>query len=227
MIYIVIVGILLILVYGPQLWVRSVLNHYNRNPEANFPGSGGELARHILDRYQLKEVTVEITDKGDHYDPLNLVVRLSRDKFEGKTLTAITVAAHECGHAIQHAAAEPLFMWRTSLAKSAVWAQGLGSLLLFGAPVLVLLFRIPSVALFNIAGAFLMIGYAVVIQLMTLPVEIDASFNKALPILKSGYLNESQIAPAHRILRAAAWTYVAASLAGLLNFWRWLAVLRR
>jgi len=73
----------------------------------------------------------------------------------------------------------------------------------------------------------LMIGYAVVIQLMTLPVEIDASFNKALPILKSGYLNKSQVAPAHRILRAAAWTYVAASLAGLLNFWRWLAVLRR
>jgi len=227
MVYIVIIGILLILIYVPQYWVQSVLNYYNRNPESNFPGNGGELARHILDRYELKEVKVEITDQGDHYDPLNLAVRLSRDKFEGKTLTAITVAAHECGHAIQHAAAEPMFMWRTSLAKSAVWAQGLGSLLLFGAPVIVLLFRVPSLALINIAGAFLMIGYAVVIQLMTLPVEIDASFNKALPILKSGYLSKSQVAPAHRILRAAAWTYVAASLAGLLNFWRWLAILRR
>lgn len=227
MVYIVIFGLLLILIYGPQLWVQSVLNHYNRKPESNFPGTGGELARHILDRYELKEIKVEITDKGDHYDPLSLAVRLSRDKFEGKTLTAITVAAHECGHAIQHAAAEPMFMWRTRLAKSAVWAQALGSLLLFGAPVLVLLFRIPSVALVNIAGAFLMIGFAVIIQLMTLPVEIDASFNKALPILKSGYLNDAQVAPAHRILRAAAWTYVAGSLAGLLNFWRWLAVLRR
>jgi Zn-dependent membrane protease YugP len=227
MVYLVIVGILLILIYGPQLWVQSVLNRYNRKPESNFPGTGGELARHILDRYELKEITVEITDKGDHYDPLSLAVRLSRDKFEGKTLTAITVAAHECGHAIQHAAAEPLFMWRTRLARLVTLAQALGSLLLFGAPVLVLLFKIPSVALINIAGAFLMIGFAVVIQLITLPVEIDASFNKALPILRSGYLNETQIGPAHRILRAAAWTYVAGSLAGLLNFWRWLAVLRR
>ena len=227
MVYIVIFGILLILIYGPQLWVQSVLKRYNRTPESNFPGTGGELARHILDRYDLKEISVEITDRGDHYDPSSLTVRLSRDKFEGKTLTAITVAAHECGHAIQHAAAEPLFMWRTRLAKSVVLAQALGSLLLFGAPVLVLLFRIPSVALVNIAGAFLMIGFAVIIQLMTLPVEIDASFNKALPILKAGYLNETQLAPAHQILRAAAWTYVAASLAGLLNFWRWLAILRR
>jgi Zn-dependent membrane protease YugP len=227
MIYIVVIGILLLLVYGPQLWVRSVLDHYNRKPEANFPGTGGELARHLLDRYQLDEISVEITDIGDHYDPLDRSVRLTRDKFEGKTLTAITVAAHECGHAIQHATGEPMFLMRTRLAQSAVWAQRLGSLLLFGAPLLVLLFRIPSVALINIAGAFLMIGFAVVIQLITLPVEIDASFNKALPILKTGYLTEAQMPAANRILRAAAWTYVAGALASLLNFWRWMAVLRR
>ncbi len=69
--------------------------------------------------------------------------------------------------------------------------------------------------------------FAVVIQLLTLPVEIDASFNKAMPILKSGYLTQKQVPAARAILRAAAWTYVAGSLAGLLNFWRWLAVLRR
>ncbi|MCZ6668807.1 MAG: zinc metallopeptidase, partial [Gammaproteobacteria bacterium] len=89
------------------------------------------------------------------------------------------------------------------------------------------LFRIPSIALVNIAGAFLMIGFAVVVQLITLPVEIDASFNKALPILKAGYLTEAQMPAANRILRAAAWTYVAGALASLLNFWRWMAVLRR
>ncbi len=227
MLYIAMAGILLLLVYGPQLWVRSVLNHYNRNPETNFPGSGGELARHLLDRYELNEISVEISEIGDHYDPLARSVRLTRDKFEGRTLTAITVAAHECGHAIQHATGEPMFIMRTRLARSAVWAQRLGSLLLFGAPLLVLLFRIPSIALVNIAGAFLMIGFAVVVQLITLPVEIDASFNKALPILKAGYLTEAQIPAASRILRAAAWTYVAGALASLLNFWRWMAVLRR
>ena len=227
MIYILFVCLFLLLIYGPQLWVQRVLNHYNRDDEENFPGSGGEFARHLLDRYQLGNVKVEATEQGDHYDPVDFTVRLTRDKFDGKTLTAITVAAHECGHALQHAAAEPLFQWRTRLAYSAVWAQRLGSFLLFAAPVLVLLFRVPSIAIINISGAFLMIGFAVVIQLLTLPVEIDASFNKAMPILKSGYLSEKQLPAARSILRAAAWTYVAGSLASLLNFWRWLAVLRR
>ena len=227
MIYLLFVGLFLLLVYGPQLWVQTVLNRHNRKTEENFPGTGGEFARHLLDRYQLTEIKVEATDAGDHYDPINYCVRLSRDKFEGKTMTAITVAAHECGHALQHAAAEPMFLWRTRLAYSAVWAQRFGSFLLFAAPVLVLLFRIPSVAIINISGAFLMIGFAVVVQLLTLPVEIDASFNKAMPILKSGYLTQKQVPAARSILRAAAWTYVAGSLASLLNFWRWLAVMRR
>jgi Zn-dependent membrane protease YugP len=64
-------------------------------------------------------------------------------------------------------------------------------------------------------------------HLLTLPVEIDASFKKALPLLSTGYLSEQQIPAARSILRAAAWTYVAASLVSLLNFWRWIALLRR
>jgi len=225
--YLLLVCVVIGVIYGPQLWVQSVLARHNRKPEDNFPGTGGELARHILDRYNLEEIKVEITDLGDHYDPQSKAVRLTRDKFEGKTLTAITVSAHECGHALQHAAGESLFQMRTRMAYSAIWAQRIGSFLLFVAPVMVLLFKIPSVAIVNIVGAFLIMGFAIVLHLFTLPVEIDASFNKALPILESGYLNENQKPGARKILRAAAWTYVAASLATLLNFWRWLAVLRR
>ncbi len=225
--YLLLIGLVLGIIYGPQLWVQSVLGRYNRKVEDNFPGTGGELARHILDRYHLEEVKVEATDQGDHYDPVAGAVRLTRDKFDGKTLTAITVAAHECGHALQHAAGERLFMMRTRMAYSAIWAQRIGSFLLFVAPVMVILFKVPSVAVINILGAFLIMGFAIAMHLLTLPVEIDASFNKALPILESGYLNESQKPAARKILRAAAWTYVAASLATLLNFWRWLAVLRR
>lgn len=227
MTYAIAIIALLFLIYGPQLWVQWVLNRYNRQDEENFPGTGGELARHLLDRYELDEVGVEITDLGDHYDPAERVVRLTRDKFEGKTLTAITVAAHECGHALQHAAAEPMFMLRTRLAKVSLIAQRLGSFLLFAAPLSVLITRLPSAAAFNITGAFLIMGSAIVIHLLTLPVEIDASYKKALPLLASGYLSEEQMPAARRILRAAAWTYVAASMASLLNFWRWLAVLRR
>lgn len=223
------IGIALVVavLFLPQAWVRYVMNRYNRAPEENFPGNGGELARHLLNRFGLEEVAVEKTDIGDHYDPIERKVRLTPDKFDGRTLTAITVAAHECGHAFQHAGRETLFMWRSRLAVAGVWAARIGSFLLFAAPFLALLARAPSPALISVLGGFLVMGFGVVVQLVTLPVEVDASFRKALPLLQAGYLERDQVPAARRILRAAAWTYVAASLAGLLNFWRWLAVLRR
>jgi Zn-dependent membrane protease YugP len=227
MIYGLILLLVLAMVYLPQVWVQRVLERYNRHAEDNFPGTGGELARHLLNRFDLGDVKVERTDIGDHYDPVARAVRLTPDKYEGRSLTAITVAAHECGHAMQHASREPLFMLRSRLAQSAIWAARLGSFLLFLAPMLGLLSRAPSPAVISFAGGFLVLGFGVVVQLVTLPVELDASFRKALPLLRAGYLEPRQVPPAERILRAAAWTYVAASLAGLLNFWRWLAVLRR
>jgi Zn-dependent membrane protease YugP len=154
-------------------------------------------------------------------------VRLTPDKHTGRTLTAITVAAHEVGHALQHAADEPLFRWRSRLAVWAGAAQKAGSFLLFLAPLLVLFSRAPSPGAVSALAAFLVLGLGVVVQFVTLPVELDASFRKAMPLLASGYLEPRQVGPARSILRAAAWTYVAASLAGLLNFWRWLQVLRR
>jgi hypothetical protein len=227
MIYLLVIVLVVTLVYAPQLWVKWVLQRYNRDPEPNFPGSGAELARHLLDRYDLQEVSVEVSELGDHYDPRERAVRLTRDKYEGRTLTAITVAAHECGHAFQHAASEPLFLLRTRIAGISIIAQRLGSLLLFAAPLSVLITKAPAAGAFSFAGAFLIMGFAVLMHLLTLPVEIDASFKKALPLLSSGYLSQQQLPAARSILRAAAFTYVAASLATLLNFWRWIALLRR
>lgn len=224
--YIILIPLLLLIIFLPQYWVRHILFKYNQQQQ-DFPGNGGELARHLLDRFELNHIKVETTELGDHYDPEAQSVRLTRDKFEGKTLTAITVATHECCHALQHAANEPLFIFRSRLARMTLWANRLGSFLLFAAPFVALLTRAPSAALLNIAGAFLVMGFSLVIQIVTLPVEIDASFNKALPILRAGYLKSHQIPAARRILQAAAGTYVAASLATLLNFWRWMAVLRR
>lgn len=227
MVYLLAIAVVLAVLFVPQLWVRYVLERHNRTAEDNFPGNGGELARHLLDRFGLDDVAVEKTEIGDHYDPDARKVRLTADKYEGRTLTAITVAAHECGHALQHAGQETLFMWRSRLAVAAVWATRIGTFMLFAAPVLGLLARAPSPALISVLGGFLVMGFGVVVQLVTLPVELDASFRKALPLLEAGYLEQNQVPAARRILRAAAWTYVAASLAGLLNFWRWLAVLRR
>jgi len=223
----ILVILLTLAIVGPQWWVQAVMARYNRKPEPNFPGTGGEFARHLLDHYELTSVKVESTTAGDHYDPQARAVRLTPDKFEGRTLTAITTAAHEVGHALQHAADEPMFAWRTRLAKATVGAQKLGSFLLFLAPVLTVVTRTPASGLISLLAAFLVMGSGVAVQLATLPVELDASFRKALPILRSGYLTPAQQRPAQRILRAAALTYVAASLAGLLNFWRWMTLMRR
>ncbi len=225
--YLLLILLLLAAIFGPQWWVQRVLNRYNQHPEENFPGTGSELARHLLNQFGLDDVRVEMTDQGDHYDPTERSVRLTPDKFNGKTLTAITVAAHEVGHALQHHAGESMFAWRNRLVMAAIWGQRLGSFLLFATPLLVIFTRAPSAGIISFIGAFLLMGMGILVQLVTVPVEIDASFNKALPLLKNGYLEESQHSAAKQILRAAAWTYVAASLAGLLNFWRWIQVLRR
>ena len=225
--YLLIVTLLLLLILGPQFWVSRVMSKYNRTPEKNFPGNGGELARHLLDRFGLHAVKVEITKLGDHYDPKTRSVRLTSEKHEGRTLTAITTAAHEVGHAIQDATGDPLLRWRTRLVMIASASQRIGSFLLFIAPVLTLVTRAPSAGLISLMAAFLVIGMNVVVQLVTLPVELDASFKKALPLLKTGYLTPDQYKGAEEILRAAAFTYLSASLAGLLNFWRWLQIMKR
>ena len=173
-------------------------------------------------------MTVEVTPAGDHYDPEAKAVRLMEDRFRGHSLTAITIAAHEVGHAIQDARGEALFRNRQSLAKFAARAQQAGSVVLLAAPVVMLASRAPGLGLAFLAVAIGSMLVGTVVHLLTLPVELDASFSKALPILEKGqYLYEGDLPHANRILRAAAFTYVAASLASLLNLGRWLAVLRR
>jgi Zn-dependent membrane protease YugP len=120
-----------------------------------------------------------------------------------------------------------MFRLRTRLARFAQHAQKLGSFLLFAAPLLAIVTRAPASGLITGLAAFLIMGTNVVVQLVTLPVELDASFKKALPLLKSGYLEPEQYRAAQRILRAASLTYLSASLAGLLNFWQWLRVVKR
>lgn len=229
MVYFVILFLLLfLLILGPQWWVRSVLRRYSRE-EPGFPGTGGELARHLLDRLSLQEVGVESAGEGqgDHYDPEALAVRLSPANLQGRSLAAVVTAAHEVGHAIQHASGYRPFRWRMRLVGMAQMAERFGSFLLFAVPVLTLVTRAPSAGAIMFAAAAATLGVGLLVQLLTLPVEWDASFGRAMPILESGYLESSQLPAARTILRACALTYVAASLAGLLNFWRWMRVLRR
>ena len=224
----IIIGLLIVsVVFGPQLWARYTFKRYN-NHQDHFPGTGGELARHLLDKFELQAVGLETTDQGDHYDPESRTVRLSPEYFNAKSLTAIAIAAHEVGHAVQHAQNHPMLNLRSRLVKTAVIAEKIGSMAMIGIPVITLVTRAPSAGALMLIIAVGSMLVSTLVHLVTLPVEWDASFSKALPVLKSGkYISEQEIAATEKILKAAALTYVAGSLASLLNLWRWLAVLRR
>jgi Zn-dependent membrane protease YugP len=226
---IIAIVLLLGLIFGPQLWARYTFKRYAR-PRDDIPGSGAELARHLLTRFEMKDVKVEQADEqsGDHYDPQSRTVRLSANNYTGRSLTAVAVAAHEVGHAIQHARNDAMLNLRSRLVAATTEIQKLGTVMLFALPVLAILTRSPLVGLLTLLAVLATMGAATIVHLVTLPVEWDASFNKAMPILTRGKYISSKDTPAvRRILRAAALTYVAASLASLLNLWRWIAVLRR
>jgi len=140
----------------------------------------------------------------------------------------VAVAAHEVGHAIQHHRNEPKLTLRTRLVKLAQVTQQLGAGAMFLMPVVMAVTRVPASGLIMAAIGLGSMGMATLVHLVTLPVELDASFGKALPVLKSGqYIEKDDEVAVRRVLRAAAWTYVAASLASLLNLARWAAFLRR
>ena len=219
--------VLLALIFGPGIWVRNVLRTYSE-PADRYAGSGADLARHLLDLQGLSDVKVEKTEMGDHYDPLEKAVRLTPDKFDGKSLTAITVAAHEVGHAVQDQTAYGPLRLRTQLVRLAVPIQKLGALALIASPFIGILFRLPQLSILTFAGGFLTLATSTVVHLVTLPTEFDASFGRALPLLDRHNILIPQDKPhARRLLTAAAMTYVAASLMSLLNIARWIAILRR
>ncbi|OOG23238.1 peptidase [Thioalkalivibrio denitrificans] len=226
MVFVILFALVLLALFLPSWWAGWVLRRYSTERE-DYPGTGGEFARHLLDRFDMGHVQVEETNGGDHYDPMAKAVRLSPEYLNGRSLTAVTVAAHEVGHAIQdHRGYTPL-AWRTRLVSVAGSAEKLGAALMMLAPLLLLVTRRPAGGLIMLLGGALSFGAAALVHLVTLPVELDASYRRAMPILASGYLPKEDLAPARRILTACAFTYVAASLASMLNLWRWLAILRR
>lgn len=222
-----IIGLLILaLTLLPALWAKAVLRRYS-GARSDYPGSGGELARHLLDHHGLQDVAVEATEQGDHYDPQAKAVRLAPEHLNGRSLTAVTVAAHEVGHALQdHNGYAPL-AWRTRLVRLAQGAEKAGAAMMLALPVLTVLTRAPSAGLVMLLAGLASFGTAILVHLITLPVELDASYRRALPLLARGYLPQSDLRPARQILTACAFTYVAASLFSVLNLWRWLAILRR
>lgn len=225
--WVVLLLAVLALVFGPMLWVRYVMRAY-ATEIPGMPGTGGELAQHLIERFKLQGVQVEVSPIGDHYDPVERKVGLSEHNFNTKSLTAIAVAAHEVGHALQHAHGDKRLQARTVLAPMADRVARLSSGLIWAAPVIGILTRHPVpfsvLVMVGLSGLVL----RMLVHAVTLPTEWDASFGKALPVLEQGqYIAPGEDQAVRRILRAAALTYFAAALADILNLARWAALLLR
>jgi len=217
---IVIFGLILlaVLLFGPTLWVRAVMARH-ATPRPDFPGTGGELARHLLDEAGLTGVAVE-THESDHYDPNAKAVRLSPGNHDGRSLTAVAVAAHEVAHALQDRDGYSPLAARQRIVVLASRIDQFASAALLVLSVAGGAAISPRLLLVG-GGLILASGMIrVVANLVTLPVEFDASFNRALPILAAGYVPADDAPAARQILRAAAFTYVAAALVSAFNLFR-------
>lgn len=226
MLFVLILIFALLLIFGPHLWIRHVMKKHGK-PDNAIPGTGGELAQHLVERFGLTDVVVEPTSEGDHYSPHDKAVRLSPEVFKVRSLTAVAVAAHEVGHAIQYHRGETITGLRHRFTPAALMIQKVAIGFLMAMPLMVAIFRVPHAALLTgLIGVLAMLA-AVFVQLIVLPMEWDASFNKALPILAKGdYIQQHQYGAVNSILKAAAFTYVAAALMDMLRLGRWLVILR-
>jgi len=206
--YFIILAPAMLLAMWAQMRVRSAYAQGMQEPAGC---TGAQAARAILDEGGLHEVPIEEVpgELSDHYDPASRVVRLSSSVYHSSSLAAVGIAAHECGHAMQHAYNYGPMALRGLAAPAAMWAPNL-SLIMFiagailGMPWLIWLGVISFSAL-------------VVFQLVNLPVEIDAS-NRAKRLLPQlGMVDDHGSRVVTNVLNAAAWTYVAATLQSILT----------
>ena len=224
----IIIGIaLLLLICGPHLWVKYVIKKHHKHLP-NTPGTGGELAAHLLKQYQLNDVQLkEAAQDNNHYSLEDNSVNLSPDVFHGKSLSAIAIATHEVGHAIQFNRQEPISLLRTKYMGTAFRLRKIGTTLLMIMPIIGVLTALPSLSFITLIIGLITLLISVGLHLAVLPEEWDASFNKALPILEKGQYVPPEYLPAIKhVLTACALTYVAAALINILRLWYWLRLIR-
>jgi Zn-dependent membrane protease YugP len=186
--------------------------------------TGAEMAREILNSSGLYNVPVEPV-RGhltDHYDPKAGVLRLSESVYGSRSIAALGIAAHEAGHAVQHAVRYPALVLRTAIAPAAATGTQLG-LWIFMIGLFIAYFAHGPLWIMD--AGLILFGVAVVFTLITLPVEFNAS-RRALMILgEGGYLTHEELPQAKAVLDAAALTYVAAAATAVLTLLR-LLILR-
>jgi len=204
------------------LWAQHrVKSTFARNldvPVANGM-TGAQVARRVLDANGLHEVPIEETpgSLSDHYDPRSRSVHLSPEVFQGVSVASTAVAAHEVGHAIQHAQAYAFFRFRSAMFPAVQFSSNIWFLFLIGGFFFAITeFIVLAVALYSIAVLF---------QVVTLPVEFDASSRAKRQLGDLGLVAANEGASVKSTLTAAAWTYVAGALAAIAMLLYYLSLL--
>ena len=179
------------------------------------PFTGKQLGQKILEEKKLENVLIEPIKQMDHYNPIEKKVHIGEDKINKKSITSIAVVAHEIGHAIQDKEGYKPLLLRQKLIEKTIILQRLGSfLLIIGLPSIFAFTKSPFI---TFIAAILIMGCLstnVLIHLITLPVEFDASFKRALPILQK-YVPNENMKQCRSVLRAAAFTYLAQSIVSI------------
>lgn len=207
------------------IWAQIKLSHaygkYSKVPVESGM-TGAQAAREILDRAGLNNVPVaEIPGRlSDHYDPTKRALFLSSDNFRGRTVAAVGVAAHESGHALQHQAAYGLFNFRMAIVPMTQFA----SAAYMGIFFVGIIFGLLKVVLLIVIAIFAIIT---LFQLVTLPVEFDASRRAKEQLFRLGLVHEDERAGVSKVLNAAALTYVAALVSAILNLLYYITLSRR
>ena len=181
--------------------------------------TGGQVARRILDANGLNEVPIEETpgSLSDHYDPRSKSVHLSPEVFRGVSIASTSVAAHEVGHALQHAKSYAFFRFRSAMFPAVQFASNIWMLFLIGGIFFQIAgFIVLAVALYSIAVLF---------QIVPPPVEFDASSRAKSQLNELGLVVASEGAGVKSVLKAAAWTYVAGALAAVAMLLYYLSML--
>ncbi|HPJ92524.1 MAG TPA: zinc metallopeptidase [Deltaproteobacteria bacterium] len=208
--YIIMIAPALILSIFAQIKVKSSYSKYSKVPTSRGI-TGAQAAREILRAEGINDVGIELSRGflSDHYDPRTRVLRLSQTVYAGNSLASVGVAAHEAGHAIQHAHGYLPLKLRSAL----VPISSLGSNLAW--PLLIIGFIFMAKSL--ILAGIIFFSLAVAFQLVTLPVEFNASFRALEALPQAGILLDSEVAGARKVLSAAALTYVAAAASAVLQ----------
>ena len=204
------------------LWAQHrVKSTFARNLEvpASHGMTGAEVARRILDSNGLQEVPIEETPGtlSDHYDPRSRSVHLSPEVYHGRSIASTAVGSHEVGHALQHARSYAFFQFRSALWPAVSFASNIWFLFLIGGIFFQLTqFILIAVALYSVAVLF---------QVVTLPVEFDASRRAKQQLTSMGLVPSQEAGGIKSVLNAAAWTYVAGALAAVALLLYYLSLL--